>query len=57
MRRLITKVVNFTFNGKLDGQFRKDGSNTSLKNIIPDVNFTKFADGVRETYQWFEENK
>ena len=53
----VNKEVNFIFNGKLDGQFRKDGDNTSLKDIIPDVDFTKFADGVRKTYLWFKENR
>ena len=53
----VNKEVNFIFNGKLDGQFRKDGDNTSLKDIIPDVDFTKFAAGVRKTYLWFKENR
>lgn len=60
----INKNLNFYFNGNLDGQFRKDGLNESLIDLITrsddlrdNFKFTKFKDGVRQTYQWYLENK
>lgn len=50
------KDVTITFNGKMDGQFRKDGSNIELLRVIKNFNFTKFKDGVSNTYRWYLEN-
>ena len=50
-----SKKVNISFNGKLDGQFRKDGNNNALLKIIGPYDFTKFEDGARETYKWYLE--
>tara|TARA_B100001094_G_scaffold154528_1_gene149514 strand:- start:3452 stop:4354 length:903 start_codon:yes stop_codon:yes gene_type:complete len=50
------KKVSISFNGKLDGQFRKDGNNSQLFQTIGPYDFTKFEDGVHETYKWYLEN-
>lgn len=51
------KHLSYSFNGNLDGQFRKDGSNESLLNLIGDFKFTSFEDGIKKTYNWYLENK
>ena len=53
----IDKCVKIEFNGKMDGQFRKDGSNLRLLELLGDFNFTSFDDGIKQTYQWYLENK
>ena len=45
--------VKITFNGELDGQFRKDGSNSELTKLIGDFDFTSFKEGVKKTYDWY----
>lgn len=56
-RKQLNKQVEFVFNGNLEGQFRKDGSNASLKDLVCNMRFTKFSEGIEKTYQWFLENK
>ena len=51
------KSLELTFNGKMDGQYRKDGNNERLKELIGDFNFTTFEEGVLKTYNWYLENK
>jgi GDP-L-fucose synthase len=51
------KNVRTLFNGNMDGQFRKDGSNGRLLELIGPFDFTSFRDGVHKTYQWYSENK
>jgi len=51
------KDIKVIFDGKLDGQFRKDGSNEKLKDILPNYRFTNFYDGIINTYEWYLENK
>lgn len=41
------------YNNKLDGQFRKDGSNRKLIDLIGEYNFTDFEEGVGQTYDWY----
>jgi len=53
----VNKKIKFDFNGRLDGQFRKDGSNFKLKKIIGNFNFTTFDVGVKKTYDWYMEKK
>jgi GDP-L-fucose synthase len=53
----VDKDINIVYNNKLDGQFRKDGSNHKLKELIGDFKFTKFKDGITKTYDWYIENK
>tara|TARA_R100000908_G_scaffold65300_1_gene54084 strand:- start:2604 stop:3515 length:912 start_codon:yes stop_codon:yes gene_type:complete len=50
LEKNIDKEVDFRFNGMLDGQFRKDGSNDQLKKLIGDFEFTSFSEGVKKTY-------
>jgi len=50
---MIGKDVNVKFNGKLDGQFRKDGSNSAFKALLPDFRFTSFDEGLNKTYEWY----
>ena len=45
-----------SFNGNMDGQFRKDGSNAKLINLIGPFEFTEFKEGVSTTYKWYSEN-
>ena len=49
----IQKDVSISYNNKLDGQFRKDGSNKKLLELIGNYDFTKFEDGILKTYEWY----
>ena len=51
------KDLKISFNGQMDGQYRKDGTNKRLKNVIGDFKFTTFKEGVAKTYEWYLENK
>ena len=52
---VVGKDVGFYFNGKFDGQFRKDGSNEQLLNLVPmAAKFTPFKVGLKRTYEWYE---
>ena len=53
---MMGKDVEYYFNGKLDGQFRKDGSNTKLMELKPTIVFTHFKKGLKQTYDWLLEN-
>jgi GDP-L-fucose synthase len=44
------------FDGKMDGQIRKDGSNKKLLKLIGSFRFTPFIKGVRKTYMWYTKN-
>jgi len=37
---------------KPDGQYRKDASNTTLKNLFPEFKFTSLKDGIKLTYDY-----
>ena len=50
---IIKKNLKISFNGKLDGQFRKDGCNDKFMHLIPDFKFTPFEEGIRKTYEWY----
>ena len=50
------KNVRTLFNGDMDGQFRKDGSNERLLKLIGPFDFTTFKEGVSKTYNWYSEN-
>ena len=43
----------FSFNGKLDGQFRKDGSCEKLFELFPEFRFTSIEEGLEQTYNWY----
>ena len=49
----VNKDIKIGYNNKLDGQFRKDGSNKRLVELIGDFEFKEFKDGVKETYEWY----
>ena len=51
------KKCNIFYNNKLDGQFRKDGSNKKLIELIGDYEFIKFEKGLEQTYEWYESNQ
>ena len=53
----IGKDVRIVFNKRLDGQYRKDGSNKKFKELYGDFHFTKFEDGVVKTYEWYKKGK
>jgi GDP-L-fucose synthase len=53
----IEKDVKIAFNGRLDGQYRKDGSNKKFKELYGDFEFTKFENGVLKTYEWYKKSK
>ena len=46
LRTYVNKDVNIKFNSHLDGQYRKDGSNAKLVDMIGDFNFTPFEEGA-----------
>jgi len=56
LQKQLKKSVKISYNYKLDGQFRKDGSNKRLLKLIGEYDFTSFEDGVRQTYKWYERN-
>ena len=56
-------VDNMYFKGKVifdktkpDGQFRKPTDNSKIKNYLPNYEFIKIEDGIKETIDWFEKN-
>ena len=51
----IDKNLKVGFNNSLAGQFRKDGSNRKLLELIGNFNFTKFKDGIYKTYEWYSQ--
>ena len=50
------KNIAIKYNGKLDGQYRKDGTNERFLTIYPEFEFTSFFNGARKTYEWYNEN-
>ena len=42
--------INYNNDYKLDGQYRKDVCSNKMKQLLPDFNFTKFEDGVKQVY-------
>lgn len=55
-KKVTNKKVKIEFNNKLDGQYRKDGSNKELSKIVPNFQFTDFKTGFKKTYKWYSEN-
>jgi len=51
------KNLSFEFNGNLEGQHRKDGSNAELLKLIGKFEFTTFGRGIDKTYEWYEKNE
>jgi len=55
-KSIIGRRVQFYFNGNLDGQYRKDGSNLEFKKVLPSFEFTPFKRGLQKTYEWYKES-
>ena len=53
----IEKNVKIRYNGNLDGQYRKDGSNKRFIELVGGYEFTSFDSGVEKTIQWYLENR
>ncbi len=51
------KNLEIEFNNKLDGQYRKDGSNQNLLNLINNFKFTSLREGLELTREWYKNNK
>jgi len=49
--------LNIRYNKELDGQYRKDGSNSELLKVIGSYQFTTFEEGIEETYNWYQKEK
>jgi GDP-L-fucose synthase len=45
------KDVQIKFDGRLDGQYRKDGDNKRLVDLLGSFEFTSFRDGLRKTWE------
>lgn len=54
--RETNKKITVNFNGHDSGQFRKDGNNKRLLNILGSYEFIKFKEGVMKTYNWYINN-
>ena len=52
----VAKNVKISFNNNLDGQYRKDGSNDSLTQLLGNIDFTPFEVGFAKTYKWYKDN-
>jgi GDP-L-fucose synthase len=50
---IVKKDVIISFNNKLDGQYRKDGSNKELLKLINNFEFTSLECGLRKTLEWY----
>ena len=56
IKSIINPKASVSFNGNLDGQYRKDGSNELFKELLPGVQFTSFEDAIQKTYEWYKES-
>ena len=52
--KILKKNLKIDYNGKLDGQYRKDGSNKKVKQLLENFEFTDIEKGLKETYEWYE---
>ena len=53
-KTIIRPGAEVVYNGKLDGQYRKDGSNKLFKSLFPAFSFTSIEKGIKETYEWYK---
>jgi len=56
IKSIINPTVRVSFNGNLDGQYRKDGSNELFKGLFLGTQFTSFEEGIKKTYEWYKES-
>jgi GDP-L-fucose synthase len=47
------KKIKISFNGESSGQFRKDGNNQKLIDLLEGYEFTTFKEGIMKTYKWY----
>ena len=52
--KILKKNLKIRYNNKLDGQYRKDGSNNKFKDVYKDFKFTNLKEGLEETYEWYK---
>mgnify|MGYP003113277185 CR=1 FL=1 len=52
--KILKKHLKIKYNGKLDGQYRKDGSNRKFKELLKSFEFTKIEKGLKKTYEWYK---
>lgn len=57
VNKKIKKNIKISYNGNLDGQYRKDGSNKRFIELVGGYEFTSFDSGIEKTIQWYLENK
>ena len=61
MARILVKKVDknviISFDGKMDGQFRKDGDNEKFLRLAGGFHFTPFREGVKLAYDWYVKNR
>ena len=50
------KKITLSFDGDNRGQFRKDGNNKMLMEILGEYSFTSFEEGIKKTYDWYVQN-
>jgi len=53
LKDISNKNVFIKFNGLYDGQYRKDGSNKKLIQLIGNFDFTLLKTGIENTYKWY----
>lgn len=53
----IDKDITISFDGKMDGQFRKDGNNDKFLKLAGGFQFMPFDEGVKLTYEWYLKNR
>tara|TARA_R110000824_G_scaffold121208_15_gene277216 strand:+ start:279 stop:1205 length:927 start_codon:yes stop_codon:yes gene_type:complete len=56
-KNIVNKDIKISYNGHLDGQFRKDASNKRLLDLLGGYNFTPFEDGLRHTLEWYKKHR
>ncbi len=52
-KSIVKKDVKIVYNNNLDGQYRKDGNNKRLLELLGECKFTPFIEGYKETYDWY----
>ena len=61
MTRILMSLMNkenkVIYNGLLEGQHRKDGSNKELLNLIGDFKFTSFSEGIMKVINSYNEQR
>jgi len=53
----VDKKVHIVFNNQYEGQLRKDGDNAQLLKLLGEFEFTPFREGIKKTYDWYNENE